>query len=389
MSGSDLPDEAWLVALLRLRGVGPARLRALLAGRSARSAWQATEAGAPEIALLSGNRELARSWVTACHQMDVSGSWALYRELGVGVLSHGSPGYPEPLLEDPEPPEVLFTHGDLAAVGPLRVGVVGTRQCTRYGVDLAHELGAMLASNGVTVVSGLALGIDAAAHGGALDAGGAPPVAVVGTGLDTPYPRRNSALWERVRSVGLVCGETPLQTPVERWRFPARNRIIAGLSQVVIVVESHETGGSLYTASQAMDRARTVYAVPGSIRSPASAGCNRLLADGCLPLCEIGDAMLAVGLHMSTVPQPEAVEVSASEHTLLDAICWSPITFDELVSVVDMAFDDVALHVENLVGQELLCWRGRWLERTGGAVRRTPSGDPAAAPKHSSGPRGR
>ncbi|MFV2040314.1 MAG: DNA-processing protein DprA, partial [Acidimicrobiales bacterium] len=340
MISPDLPEEAWLAALLALPGVGPARLKALLVGRTAKSVWTDARAGAPEIALACGKPDLARSWMIACRGADVSKLWARYRQLDIGVLGRGSPGYPGPLLDDPEPPAVLFTQGDPAAVGPLRVGIVGTRQCTRYGVDLAYELGGMLASSGVTVVSGLAIGIDAAAHSGAIDAGGAPPVAVVGTGLDTPYPRQNSELWRRVRAEGLVCGETPLDTPVERWRFPARNRIIAGLCQVVIVVESHVSGGSLYTATEAMDRDRTVYAVPGSIRSPASAGCNRLLADGCLPLCEVSDAMLAVGLLIPTIPAVPPMEVSDVDRALLEAMGWSPITLDELASVADMPFDD-------------------------------------------------
>src|SRR5262249_38747100 len=154
------------------------------------------------------------------------------------------------------------------------------------GIDVAFELGRDLAAAGVAVVSGLAVGIDASAHAGALHAATSPPIAVVGSGLDVIYPRRNAVLWREVERRGLVLSQAPLGALPEKWRFPARNRLIAALADAVVVVESGTTGGSLHTVTEAVRRDRVVYAVPGPVRSDASAGTNRLLADGAVPACD-------------------------------------------------------------------------------------------------------
>lgn len=390
-----LPPEAWLSALCALPGVGPVRLGRLTSDRTARQAWGDIGRRPEIVARACGAPALGDDWRRAHAVIDVADVWARYQRHGFGVVSRSHPAYPDELRDDPDPPALLFTDGDLTALGPLRVGVVGTRRCTRYGVDAARELGAMLAANGITVVSGLAAGIDAAAHVGALEAGHTAPVAVVGTALDCPYPRANSALWQQVAREGLVCGETPLGAPAERWRFPARNRIIAGLCQVVVVVESHEVGGSLHTAGQAMDRNRKVFAVPGPIRSPASMGCNRLIADGCLPLCELSDVMVAVGAAEAVdTPQPLPSSVDLAELELLDAVGWRPATLDELAALLlarppagSGAFGnigDVAHQAERLVERGILARRGPWLERTATTVVCGPN-DPTG--NHASGSR--
>src|SRR5204862_1786721 len=142
---------------------------------------------------------------------------------------------------------------------------------------------------GVAVISGLALGIDGAAHAGALEADIAPPIAVVGSGLDVIYPWRHRALWGAVEKQGVVLGEAPLGAAPEPWRFPARNRIVAALADVVIVVESRETGGSMHTVAEALRRDRPVFAAPGPVRSPTSTGTNRLLRDGAQVVCDATD----------------------------------------------------------------------------------------------------
>ena len=157
-----------------------------------------------------------------------------------------------------------------------------------------------LADAGVAVVSGLALGVDGAAQAGALDRGGAPVIGVVGSGLDVVYPRQHSALWRSIADAGLLVGEAPPGASPERWRFPARNRIIAAIADAVVVIESHARGGSLSTVDAALARDRTILAVPGSIRSPASDGTNDLLAQGAAPARDAGDVLVALGL----VPLP-------------------------------------------------------------------------------------
>ena len=223
-----------------------------------------------------------------------------YESSGVAVHLRTSPGYPTVLRADPGAPAVLFSRGTPSALdGRARVAIVGTRSATAYGLRVASDLGRQLAEAGVAVVSGLALGIDAAAHAGALRAGQvgtAPPVAVVGTGLDVVYPKSNSSLWREVEAHGVVFTESALGTmPVPRV-FPARNRIIAGLSDVVVVVECQVKGGALYTAEAAARRSIPVCAVPGSVRSPASAGTNGLLVDGCAPVRDVDDILTALAL---------------------------------------------------------------------------------------------
>jgi DNA processing protein len=286
------PDDAALLAaaLAGLPELGPRRLLALLRRWPPAEAWERVRAGDVGAALPRLPPAVAAAWRTAAARCDLPALAAALAEQGVAVHVVASPGYPARLADDPDPPPVLFVHGSAASLASLAVldgptvAVVGTRRCTPYGRDVAAALGRDLALAGVAVVSGLALGVDGAAHEGALVAGGAPPVAVVGSGLDVVYPRQHARLWGRVAAAGAVLTEAPLGAGPEAWRFPLRNRVIAGLADVVVVVESHERGGSRHTVDAAIERGRTVMAVPGSVRSPASAGTNALLRLGAAPL---------------------------------------------------------------------------------------------------------
>jgi DNA processing protein len=352
---AELPEAGWLTALLGLPAMGPRRLAALLDGRSPAEAWVVVRSGRPlpEVAAVVGGRvaALATEWAEAARAIQPEAVWSATRAAGVEVVAYGDASYPRCLLDDPEPAPVLFAVGRLEAVAvPSRVAIVGTRRCTRYGRDVATELGGSLAEAGVAVVSGLALGIDGAAHAGALAAGGASPIGVVATGLDIVYPVANRRLWNRVAEAGVLLSEAPLGTGPRGWRFPARNRIIAGLADVVVVVESHASGGSLYTVEAALERDRPVLAVPGPIHSPASRGTNHLLAEGCVPLCGIDDVLTALGLVGST-PAPADRRPSPGEPDLgvLEAAGWSPTTLDALSRRVDLPPVDLASSVARLV----------------------------------------
>jgi len=195
------------------------------------------------------------------------------------VCRHAS-GYPHPLLALDDAPAVLFSAGRMTSLAAEpAVAIVGTRNPSAYGLEMAHELGRGLGAAGVTVVSGLALGIDAAAHRGCVEAGG-PAVAVLAGGPDVPYPRRHRRLYERIRAEGTILSELPPGQRAYRWAFPARNRIMAGLAAVTVVVEAANPSGSLITSVFAADLGRTVAAVPGRATSRFSAGSNKLLADG-------------------------------------------------------------------------------------------------------------
>ena len=285
--------ESHAAALAGLPGMTPVRLAKILDGFHPRLAWHALRAGAHPA-------DPRRRFLGSARDADVEKIGSTYAEKRIQVLLPESDGYPAMLMGDPGAPAVLFASGDPSVVeGRARVAIVGTRSATHYGLRMASELAGDLAAEGVVVVSGLAKGIDGAAHSGALRASadeGAPPVAVVGTGLDIVYPISNRALWSRVAERGVVFSESALRTRAHPGVFPARNRIIAALSDVVVVVESHAGGGSLYTAEAAARRSIPVCAVPGSVRSPASMGTNALLVDGCTPVRDATDVLMAVSL---------------------------------------------------------------------------------------------
>jgi len=206
--------------------------------------------------------------------------------------------------EVPLRPPILLGEGSCPGVlHAARVAIVGTRSATPHGISDARDLGAALVDAGVTVVSGLAIGIDAAAHEGALAAVGvandAGPLGVVATGLDVVYPRRHRILYDNVRRHGLIVSEVGYGVGPTAWRFPVRNRIIAALADVVVVVEATAAGGARITAEYAAQYGRPVLAMPGSRRNPAAAGCNALIADGAHPLLDPSDVLIALGLATS------------------------------------------------------------------------------------------
>jgi DNA processing protein len=215
---------------------------------------------------------------------DAGEVFASCEAMGLEVLTLTDPGYPERLAEIPDPPPALFVEGALPA--GATVALVGSRRATATGIEAARALGRSLGERGVCVVSGLALGVDAAAHEGALEVGG-PTVGVLGCGVDIVYPRRNWRLFERVLEGGALVSEYSPGEPPLRWRFPARNRIIAGLCDAVVIVEAPEKSGALITARHAAEAGRDVWAVPGPLGSLQSRGSNRLLADGAGVLWDI------------------------------------------------------------------------------------------------------
>ena len=233
----------------------------------------------------------------ASARIDPARALANATEQGIAVHLLGEPGYPVELSGDHEAPSVCFVLGDASKLSsPVRVAVIGTRSATAPGLAMAKRLGHDLAEAGVSVVSGLARGIDGAAHLGALHANGAPPIGVVGSGLDVPYPKVNAGLWSAVAAQGVLLSEAPPGAPPSAWRFPARNRMIAALADVVVVIESRAAGGSMLTVREAAARGRQVMAVPGSVASPASEGTNQLIYDGCCPVRDALDVLIALGL---------------------------------------------------------------------------------------------
>jgi DNA processing protein len=351
--------------------MGPARLLGLLRTWPPEEAWHHIRDGSwlqhreVVVAMGTGAARHAELWMACADITDVGAVWQRHVDAGIGVFTLRSPSYPTPLVDDVEPPAVLFGRGDPDVIVGPRVAVVGTRDASQYGIDLAYELGRDLAAAGVAVVSGLAVGIDGAAHAGALAAATAPPIAVVGSGLDVVYPRRHESLWREVERRGVVLSEAPLGAPPERWRFPARNRVIAALADVVIVVESRELGGSMHTVAEAQRRDRPVFAAPGPVRSATSAGTNRLLRDGAQVLCDASDVLLALGLSaaLQRSVHEHRPEPSADDAPVLEAVGWSPISLDTLATRTARPLGSLALALDRLRSDGWLAERGGWYER--------------------------
>lgn len=231
------------------------------------------------------------------------------------VIYLGTSDYPPLLAAIPDPPACLWTRGDHAIFTGLAVAVIGARFASKEGVTAAREIACDLARAGIVVVSGLARGIDAAAHRGALDGGG-KTIAVLGTGIDRVYPAENDSLSEEIAAKGLLVTEFPLGSPPEDWHFPRRNRIISGLSKAVVVVEAKEKSGSLITARLAADQGRDVMAVPGSIVGGRNRGANALLRDGAKLVESAVDILQELGLDGAAFRRresPELIEFTVDE----------------------------------------------------------------------------
>lgn len=371
-------NEACAAALAGLPGMTPTRLRAFLTDLAPAAAWKRlTNGGAlPESVgrlLARGAAETAATWRRLARTIEPLAVLDRYRSLDIGVwVPYVS--YPQRLATDPWAPSVLFFQGDVAALDRPTVAIVGTRHATHEGRQVAHELGAGLSEAGVSVVSGLALGIDGAAHRGALDVVfPTPPVAVVGSGLDRVYPKRHEKLWREVGQRGLLVSEAPLGAEPEAWRFPARNRIIAGLAEILVVVESHQQGGSLLTVDEALKRNVDVMAVPGSVRSPASKGTNRLLSDGAPPVCGVDDVLVALGLrgratgrvstaprHPSTRENPR-IPPEPGDVAVLDAVDGGRTTTNDVMLRTGMPLGTAATALTRLqLGGWLTGSNGYW-----------------------------
>ena len=355
-------------ALASLPQVGPQRLRVLVNELGAYDAWRIIRGElppTPRIAALFAQHDLGRVWRQAATDRLLEHIAESLTTSGMSVLLLSDAEYPEALRGDPSAPAVLFVRGNITALRHRRVGVVGTRAASAAGRHFARRLSCELAANGVAVVSGLARGIDAAAHLGALDAlDAAPPIAVVASGLDVVYPREHATLWGSVAEHGVVLSESPPGCAPDAFRFPLRNRILAALSEVLVVVESRETGGSMITVEEALKRGVTVMAVPGAPLSSTSAGTNQLLSQGAAPVRDATDVLVALGLdherHRSH--RETRIPPSPEDRVVLDALVQQPLTFDQLVQRVGLPIQEVAIRIGHLETQGWITANAGWWE---------------------------
>jgi DNA processing protein len=276
----------------------------------------------------------ARQVLEACDAALLAADLRWLRRSGARLLLWGEAGYPRQLMQTPGQPAALYVLGEVAALATAQLAMVGARRASPAGKAIARELAGALCASGLTITSGLAAGIDAVSHEGALAAGG-PTVAVLGTGLDRTYPAENATLARRIAGRGALVTEFPPGTAARRQNFPRRNRVISGLALGTLVVEAASASGSLITAQRALEQGREVFAVPGSIRSPLSAGCHRLIRDGAHLVEGPADVLTQLGFSQSgqILMDPSSGRALDKEYEmLLDALGFEPATIDALVA---------------------------------------------------------
>src|SRR5436853_1103542 len=325
------------IALNMLPTVGPVRLRKLLEVfaepqrvlAAKRSELRAAEGIGNEVADQISNWE---SIVNLAAELD------RIREFGATVITQESPSYPKPLREIHAPPIVLYVWGELQERDHHAIGIIGSRRTTHYGSEAAKKLAYQLAYAGLTVISGLARGIDTAAHQGALAAKGRT-IAVIGSGLSRLYPPENAALAEKIRNGnGAILSEFSMEIEPDRQTFPMRNRIISGWSQGILIVEAGLNSGALITASHAIEQGRSVYAVPGHINAPSAIGSNRLIQQGAKLVMDANDVLDDLQILLpETKPSPEAAArplppLSDEERRVYDAIEATETPIDEIAT---------------------------------------------------------
>lgn len=331
---------AWLT-LACVHGVRPRVLNALL-----------DALGGPDALLGAGDAALAAAGASASdrsalHAVDPAWVAAAADWLAApdhALLVRTDDAYPAALRAIPDPPVALFCDGDPAVLQMPALAIVGSRNPTATGADTARQFAGHLARHGLVITSGLATGIDSAAHEGALAADGGT-VAVLGTGIDQHYPSRNRELQRRIADAGVVVSEYAPGVPAAAWRFPARNRIISGLSMGTLVVEATRRSGSLITARLAGEQGRSVFAIPGSIHSPLARGCHELIRQGALLVESADDIFRDIGPRLSDIAVEAAHNIAASTPDVAppdsddadyvrvkNALSWDPQDVDTLAS---------------------------------------------------------
>jgi DNA processing protein len=349
------------IALNMLPTVGPVRLRKLL--EVFHEPQQVLAAKRDQLRKVEGIGHDVADQISSWESIvDLAAELKRIREFGAAVITQESPSYPKPLREIHAPPIVLYVWGELQDRDHHAIGIIGARRTTHYGMESAKKLAYQIAYAGLTVISGLARGIDSAAHQGALAAKGRT-IAVIGSGLSKLYPPENQALADKIRNGnGAIVSEFSMEIEPDRQTFPMRNRIISGWSHGVLVVEAGLNSGALITASQALEQGRSVYAVPGHINAPSAMGSNRLIQQGAKLVMSASDILDDLQILLpETKPSPEAAArpvppLSDDERRVFDAIDSSETPIDRIAAKSDLPSATVSstllrLELKHLVKQ--------------------------------------
>jgi DNA processing protein len=336
-----MDDKKYWVGFNLIKGIGAVRMQALINHfDDLESAWKAAPIHLAEAGL---SLKLIERIVQAREQVDLEKVWARIESQGIKILTWKDEAYPQRLKEIEQPPPVLYVRGEYLPDDLYAVAIVGTRRVTPYGRQITEELTSYLASNGITVVSGLARGVDAIAHQTALKAGGRT-LAVLGSGVDKIYPPEHRQLAQQMMGQGSIVSDYAPGTPPDASNFPPRNRIISGLSLAVVVVEAGETSGALITAEFAAEQGREIFAVPGSILAPQSKGTNKLIQKGALPLLSINDLMQA--LNLTRMGEHKAarkiIPADETERRVMSILSAEPLHVDEIRNQTELPIEKVS-----------------------------------------------
>lgn len=333
--------KAYWVGFNLVKGIGAVRLRQIIDFfGTLEIAWNSPKEGLLAAGL---SPKIVDHFLQVRRQVDLDLIMSTIEKKHIKVLTWEDTDYPRRLKEINQAPPVLFINGSINVEDDWAVAVVGTRRVTPYGRQVAAEIARFLAQNGVTVVSGLARGVDAIAHQTALQAGGRT-IAVLGNGVDVVYPPEHRKLAAEITTQGALVSDYPLGTPPDGVNFPPRNRIISGLSLATVVVEAGETSGALITAEFAVEQGRDVFAVPGSILTPQSEGTNHLIEQGARPLLKMAEILDA--LKLEQIPEKQLTRklnpTSVAEKNLLNCLSQEPIHVDELCSLSGLPISEVS-----------------------------------------------
>jgi DNA processing protein len=329
---ADLP---YYLAFARVKGIGPARLKLLKSHfDSLADAWDSSFF---ELTASGLDAKSINTLLEMRKKIEPEREVERVQKVGATALCWDDPDYPKLLREVNDPPPVLFIKGTLTEADAWAVGIVGTRQCTVYGREVAEMLGTELARNHITVVSGMARGIDAAAHAAAIKAQGRT-LAVLGCGVDVVYPPEHKKLAQQISENGALISDYPIGTPPDAMNFPPRNRIISGLSLGVVVVEADEKSGALITTDFAAEQGRDVFAVPGNIFNRSSRGTNKLIQNGAKMVLDVNSVLEELNLNMiaDRVEVQTAVPENDTERALMTKLSHEPLATDELVRTLQL-----------------------------------------------------
>lgn len=335
-----MSDLRYWLGFNEVRGIGPLRLRALIDYFG--DVEQAWHAPVDELRRVGLDSRSLKNLLKARSDLDLDRELERVEAVGAQMVTWENPNYPRLLLEIHDPPPLLFVKGELTEEDAWAVAVVGTRRASTYGREVTRRLAGALARSGITVVSGLARGIDGTAHRAALEAGGRT-IAVFGCGIDRVYPPEHRSLAEQIAAQGALISDYPLGTPPEGRNFPPRNRIISGLSLGVLVTNAGKSSGALITAEFAGEQGRDVFAVPGSILTQGSVGTNELIQNGAKLVAEPEDILEELNLTM-VAEQTKARQVLPEDDTeaaLLKRLSGDPTHVDELQRRMDLPISEV------------------------------------------------